>query len=127
MSAPTFSRADFQSALWALMPRGRAWNRDPGSVQDQVLAAFALSFERTATAALELIADAFPATAIDMIPEWQASLGLPDPCTGPAPTMVQQRQHIADSAFDISRLACSRAVSSSRVLRKITNGTAPSS
>lgn len=94
MSAPSFVNADFQSALWSLMPRGRAWNREPGSTQDQVLAAFAPSFQRASAAAVGLIADAFPATAVDMIPEWQATLGLPDPCAGPAPTIAQKRQQI---------------------------------
>jgi uncharacterized protein YmfQ (DUF2313 family) len=38
-----------------------------------------------------LIADAFPATTEDLLPEWEASLGLPDPCQGESPT-VQARQ-----------------------------------
>jgi uncharacterized protein YmfQ (DUF2313 family) len=69
-------------------------------VQDQVLAAFAPSFQRASTAALDLIADAFPETTVDFIPEWQAALGLPDPCAGPAPTIVQQRQQIVARLTD---------------------------
>lgn len=94
MTTPSFSNADFQSALWALMPRGRIWNRDAGSTQDQVLGCFAPAFQRASADALALLAHAFPATALDLIPEWQESLGLPDPCAGEAPTLIQQRQQI---------------------------------
>jgi uncharacterized protein YmfQ (DUF2313 family) len=37
-----------------------------------------------------VIPDVFPCSTVGMLPEWEASLGLPDPCTGPLPT-VQQR------------------------------------
>lgn len=94
MSAPIYSVDDFHIALQALMPRGRAWSKDPGSIQDKTVACFAPSYARNSQAALALIANAFPATALDLIPEWQESLGLPDPCAGVAPTLIQQRQQI---------------------------------
>lgn len=94
MTGPIFSNADYQSALWGLMPRGRVWNREAGSTQDQTLSCFAPSFQRSGQAANDLLAHAFPATALDLIPEWQETLGLPDPCAGPAPTLIQQRQQI---------------------------------
>jgi uncharacterized protein YmfQ (DUF2313 family) len=94
MPTPAFSNADFHLALQNLLPRGRAWNKEPGSVQDNVLACFAPTFERNTAAGINFIADAFPATAVDMIPEWQLTLGLPDPCAGATPTLIQQRQQI---------------------------------
>lgn len=100
MTAPIFSAEAFHGALQNLMPRGRAWNKDPGSVQDRTLACFAPAFQRSAADALALIADAFPATALDLIPEWQLSLGLPDPCAGASPTHIQQRQQIVARLTD---------------------------
>ncbi|PMQ04152.1 hypothetical protein DyAD56_15805 [Dyella sp. AD56] len=94
MTATVYSPSDFQGAMWALMPRGRAWSREPGSVQDQTIACFAPSYARNTQAAINLLADAFPSTALDLIPEWQETLGLPDPCAGPAPTLIQQRLQI---------------------------------
>jgi uncharacterized protein YmfQ (DUF2313 family) len=94
MSAPNFNASDFHQALQNLMPRGRAWSKDPGSIQDKTIACFAPSWQRGSTDALALIVNAFPATALDLITEWQATLGLPDPCAGPAPTLIQQRQQI---------------------------------
>jgi uncharacterized protein YmfQ (DUF2313 family) len=38
----------------------------------------------------DLIAQIFPCSTVELLPEWEASLGLPDPCTGPLPT-TQQR------------------------------------
>lgn len=94
MSMPAYSIDDFHQALRNLIPRGRAWDKETGSVPDQTLGVFAPSFQRSALAAVDLIADSFPATALDLIPEWQETLGLPDPCAGPAATVQQQRRQI---------------------------------
>lgn len=91
---PVYSVDDFHGAFQRLMPRGRVWNKEAGSTQDHVLAALAPTYQRSTLAAVNLIADAFPATANDMLPEWQAALGLPDPCAGPAPSIVQARQQV---------------------------------
>jgi uncharacterized protein YmfQ (DUF2313 family) len=100
MSIPDYAVADFQSALLNLLPRGRVWPKDPNSVQAQVMGAIAPTYWRVAQAAVDLIADSFPATVIDMLTEWQLSLGLPDPCAGQAPTLVQQRQQIVARLTD---------------------------
>src|SRR5690348_5922387 len=94
MSAPSFSNADYAQALQALMPPGKVWPRDPDSVQAQVLASLAPSFQRSGQAGLNLLADAFPATAQYLLPEWEASLGLPDPCAGESPTLQNRRQQV---------------------------------
>jgi uncharacterized protein YmfQ (DUF2313 family) len=36
----------------------------------------------------------FPATTVQLLPEWQLSLGLPDPCAGSDPTLQQEQQQI---------------------------------
>ena len=94
MTSHVYSNDDFHVALQSLMPRGRAWSKDPGSIQDKTVSCFAPSYARNSQAALDLIANAFPATAVDLIPEWQETLGLPDPCAGITPTLLQQRQQI---------------------------------
>jgi uncharacterized protein YmfQ (DUF2313 family) len=38
----------------------------------------------------DLITQIFPCTTTELLPEWEASLGLPDPCTGPLPTTPQR-------------------------------------
>lgn len=41
-----------------------------------------------------LLVDAFPATAVELLPEWEAALGLPDPCAGVAPTVAARQQQV---------------------------------
>lgn len=90
-----FAASDYLSALQALMPQGRVWPKAPDSVQAQVLAGLAASFARSDEAAMGLIDDVFPPTAVQMLPEWEATLGLPDPCAGPAPTIALRQAQVA--------------------------------
>ncbi|HZR34769.1 MAG TPA: putative phage tail protein [Nevskia sp.] len=94
MAAPVYSADDFLGAFQALMPRGRAWPRDPDATQTKVLAALAKSPERTVIAANALLADAFPRAPVQLLPEWQDSLGLPDLCAGTSPTLDQQQAQV---------------------------------
>ncbi|QCO13987.1 DUF2313 domain-containing protein [Azospirillum brasilense] len=96
----TFTRADFRSALQALLPRGRAWPRDAGTVQWQVLDGLAAVYERQTADAAALLVDAFPATATLLLPEWEASLGLPDACTGPAVGLAERRRRVVSKLID---------------------------
>jgi uncharacterized protein YmfQ (DUF2313 family) len=89
-----FTQSDYGAALSALRPRGRVWPTDPDSVQVQTLTACAGSFERLDAGAQNLLVDAFPATTVDLLPEWQSSLGLPDPCVGPGATLQQSQAQV---------------------------------
>ncbi|HDR9093385.1 TPA: DUF2313 domain-containing protein [Burkholderia vietnamiensis] len=94
MRAPNYSASDFESALNALMPRGLAWPRDPKSVMGKVIASLSPVWSRHVAANNYLLVDAFPATTFELLPEWEATLGLPDPCAGPAPTLQQRRAQV---------------------------------
>jgi uncharacterized protein YmfQ (DUF2313 family) len=75
MTSPIWAQSDFTSGLLALLPRGRVWPRDPDAFLPSVF-------------------DAFPATAVELLPDWEASLGLPDPCAGPEPTLQQSQAQV---------------------------------
>lgn len=94
MGAPVYSSEDYLNALQALMPRGRVWPKDPNSVQARTLACFTPTFERSNQAAADLLVDAFPSTSVDLLPEWEAALGLPDPCAGAQPTIQLRQQQV---------------------------------
>lgn len=94
MSAPVFTVDDYTNALKALMPPGRVWPCDVDSVQSLVLASLAPSFQRSGAAGPDLLETAFPATALDLLTEWEESLGLPDPCAGESPTLQGRRQQV---------------------------------
>jgi uncharacterized protein YmfQ (DUF2313 family) len=56
-------------------------------VQSQVLYGLAKSYERETARANNLLVDSFPLTTYELLPEWESSLGLPDPCAGVAPIL----------------------------------------
>jgi len=91
MAAPLYRAADYLAALQALMPRGRVWSRDPAAVQTKVLAGLTKSYETHNARANNLLIDAFPKTTVELLPEWEASLGLPSLAAGPAPSVLARQ------------------------------------
>ncbi len=85
------SPADYLGALLALLPRGRVWSRDPNSTMVKALSGLTPVYARNDARACELLVDAFPSTAVELLPEWESTLGLPDPCLGPAATIPQRQ------------------------------------
>lgn len=94
MPAPMYDAADYLSAMQALLPRGRAWPRHEDAVLTRTLGALAPVYARLHARANVLLADAFPGTSTELLPEWEATLGLPDPCSGPAPTLAARRAQV---------------------------------
>jgi uncharacterized protein YmfQ (DUF2313 family) len=90
MPAPTFSPTDYLWQFQRLLPRGRVWHRGWGTVQAADILTLMPTWARLSARANDLIADVFPCTTTDLLPEWEASLGLPDPCTGPLDS-IQER------------------------------------
>lgn len=83
---PAWSQADYARAFQTLLPKGLVWPRSPGAIQSAVCAALVPTYVRSAEAAAALLADIFPPTTAELLPTWEETLGLPDPCAGPAPT-----------------------------------------
>lgn len=94
MAAPNYQASDFASAIHALMPRGLVWPRDATAVQAQVIAGLAPTWARHAQANNQLLVDAFPATSVELLPEWESTLNLPDPCAGSSPTLQGRQQQV---------------------------------
>lgn len=96
MAEALFALADYEAALRALFPTGRAWSREPDALQGQLVAGLAPTLVRLDARAQTLLVDAFPATTLELLPEWEASLGLPDPCEGPDQVVQQRRQQVVN-------------------------------
>jgi uncharacterized protein YmfQ (DUF2313 family) len=86
--------ADFLQAFLKLLPRGRVWSRDLDSVQNRALLGLNTIYEANTARANQLLIDAFPGSTFELLPEWEATLGLPDPCAGPAPTVEARRAQV---------------------------------
>jgi uncharacterized protein YmfQ (DUF2313 family) len=91
MPAPLFSAADYVAAFQSLLPRGRAWPRDSDATITQLLQGLAKIYERSNGGANQLLVDAFPATAYQLLGEWESTLGLPSRYSA-APTTTGERQ-----------------------------------
>ncbi|GAN95344.1 bacteriophage tail protein [Komagataeibacter europaeus NBRC 3261] len=100
MALPSFSVADFRAALLRLLPTGRIWSREPGSMPYQLAGVWSPTFQRNSARAANLITDAFPSTTTELLTEWEATLGLPDPCAGESPTLVQRRAQVVARLTD---------------------------
>jgi uncharacterized protein YmfQ (DUF2313 family) len=77
------------------MPRGRVWPRDPDAVQTRVLIGTCSELcARDGACELSCSSTRFPATTYELLPEWESTLGLPDPCAGVAPTIPQRQAQV---------------------------------
>jgi len=88
---PQKTQADFLAAFQALLPTGPVWPRDPDAVLTQTLDALMPTPLAQFNRATNLLIDAFPATAVELLPEWESTLGLPDCCSPANPTLEQLR------------------------------------
>lgn len=95
-----FSADDFRKAILQLMPQGPAWSRAPDSLTSLLASAWAAGFARNTVRAENLLTDAFPSTTAELLPEWEASLGLPDPCAGEGATLGQRRSQVVARLSD---------------------------
>lgn len=72
-------------------PPGSALSRETGSWYVRLMHALAEEFAR-ADAFVESLADELdPTTTSELLPEWEAMAGLPDPCAGQLPTIEARR------------------------------------
>jgi uncharacterized protein YmfQ (DUF2313 family) len=100
MLAPNLTQADFLQALQALMPRGKAWPRDPAATLTATLNGLAAIFATQTAAANGLLVDAFPSTTVHLLTEWQSTLAQPDPA-GPTPANLAQAQQFVKAKFGL--------------------------
>ncbi len=85
---------DFADAFQRHLPTGAVWPRDPGTTQRATIKSLMPTYQRSWALACDLPAETLPATTLALLPEWEASLGLPDPCAGPDPTIAQRQAHV---------------------------------
>lgn len=93
MTAPLFEVSDYVRAIQQLLPMGPAWPRDDDATLTALLSGLAPSFNRTNAAAIQLLADAFPATVDDFLPEWAATLDY-ERIYGSGGSLDAQRQEV---------------------------------
>lgn len=95
MSAPLYYQADYAQALVNLLPTGKVWPcADTSTTQYKVIESLVGIYERLNLRINNLLVDAFPSTSIELLYDWEQSLGLPDPCAGLSPTVQGRRAQV---------------------------------
>lgn len=73
------------------LPPGAAWPRGADANLTKLLTALADEFARIHNRAEGLFDEADPATTLELLPDWERVLGLPDDCSGAADTIQERR------------------------------------
>ena len=97
---PQYSAADYRNALLALLPTGPVWNRALSGGYSRLFTVLGRVYERNNARAVSLIADLFPGTTEQFLPEWEATLGLPDSCVTGRQTQAERRTSIITALTD---------------------------
>ena len=82
---------DYLTQLQNLLPKGVVWNKEEGSTLTSLLAGLAKEFFNVDKRTEDLLREADPSRALEMLADWERAVGLPDPCTGPLNTLAARR------------------------------------
>lgn len=87
-----------------LSPPGPALPRHPSSRYAQLLHAFGDELARVDAFVAGLQNELDPSRATALLPEWEATTGLPDPCTGQLPSLEARRAAVVQKLTTRGRL-----------------------
>jgi len=85
-------RISYRQIIDKFWPRGIAWPRDPNTLQGKLRAALTPEMERVEQRIQELLDELDPRTSVELLPDWERMLGLPDNCRGIIPSTLEQRR-----------------------------------
>lgn len=105
MSPPIFTRQHYTAAFLSLLPSGPIWSRALNGIITRLASVWVQPIKRNGDRAANLLTDAFPATTQELLPEWQNTLGLPDPVQPSGQTLEQAQGQV------VARLVGSQATS----------------
>lgn len=80
--------------LGVLLPPGRAFSREPGGRQSQLLEGMGEEFANLEARTQDLLREFDPTRALELLEDWEEALGLPDPCVGVPATLEERRNAI---------------------------------
>ncbi|WP_458789286.1 YmfQ family protein [Adonisia turfae] len=86
--------AEAEADLRGFLPQGEVWRGPEGSRLQRTLRALAEPAATRQNADSELIEEADPRTTYALLRAWEAEVGEPDPCAGPADTLQERRQRV---------------------------------
>jgi uncharacterized protein YmfQ (DUF2313 family) len=78
--------------LLDLLPVGWAWPREPETTLMRFWSAVAIEPTRIQARDCDLLAESYPCGAVELLPEWEAAVGLPNECTELVELTLAERQ-----------------------------------
>ena len=85
------SALEYRQQLQGLLPSGPAWDPELVPEIDLVLTGVSVEFSRLDARAVDLLNEMDPAGVSELVPDWEAIMGLPDACLGPNPAFEDRR------------------------------------
>ena len=82
---------DYRRLLAALLPQGLIWPRDAESNLGRLLHSLAEELARIDARGGDLINEADPRTAFELLSQWEKVCGLPDECSALSETLAARR------------------------------------
>jgi uncharacterized protein YmfQ (DUF2313 family) len=86
------TEAEWTRMLLDLLPVGWAWPREPETTIMRFWSAVAIESTRIQGRDCDLLAESYPCGAVELLPEWEAAVGLPNECTELVEWTVAERQ-----------------------------------
>lgn len=93
--------ADYYRQLTALLPPGPAWEPERHPELAATLQALAPELARIDARALDLLGEMMPATVLNLVPDWERVMGLPDPYLGGDPAFEDRRIAVQRRLVDV--------------------------
>jgi len=99
------SVADYVRLLKSLLPRGKLWEIGAQSNFTKLLEGTALELVRVHARAQILLKEVDPRTTVELLKEWEAVTGLPDPCVSLTQTLQQRRLAVVEKLTRVASLS----------------------
>lgn len=91
----------YRQQLRGLLPSGPAWDPELVPEIELVLQGVALEFSRLEGRAVDLLNEMDPSGVSELVPDWEAVMGLPDACLGPNPAFEDRRLAVRRRLFEV--------------------------
>lgn len=93
--------AAYRNMMVNLQPRGRAWTRSPTSNLWALWDAFAQELARLHGRIENLMNEADPSTALELLADWERAAGLPDDCLPAGGTITERQRRVVSKITSI--------------------------
>ena len=103
--ATLVDREAYVEQLEAMLPKGRAWPRGRGTVLHALIQGLATQLHDIDTDATGLLTEIRPSTTVNLLPDWERVMGLPDECSNLGSTIQERRAAVLTKL--VSRLGMS--------------------